>query len=119
VLAYNPTDHIPDLTGPCTWHALFGTDGPGCGGTRMLWYLLHGNLGQAARHHLAALIAAPVALYGLVAWTVAATFGRQLPVIRMPRWAWLAYLALCLLYAVVLRNLPWPPFAWFYVPNLT
>jgi hypothetical protein len=114
VLAYNPTDHIPDLTGPCTWHALFGTDGPGCGGTRMLWYLLHGNLGQAARHHLAALIAAPVALYGLVA-----TFGRQLPVIRMPRWAWLAYLALCLLYAVVLRNLPWPPFAWFYVPNLT
>jgi Protein of unknown function (DUF2752) len=40
VLAYNPTDRIPDPTGPCTWHALFGIDGPGCGGTRMLWYLL-------------------------------------------------------------------------------
>ncbi len=28
-------------------------------------------------------------------------------------------LAFLLLYAVVLRNLPWAPFSWFYVPNLT
>jgi hypothetical protein len=27
-----------------------GIDGPGCVGTRMVWYLLHGNVVQAARH---------------------------------------------------------------------
>lgn len=119
VLAYNPTDHTPDPTGPCLWHAIFGIDGPGCGGTRMVWYLLHGDLVQAARHHLAALIATPVAIYALIAWTTAATFGKRLPTPRITRRAWLAYAAFFLIYAVLLRNLPWPPFTWFYVPNLT
>jgi len=119
VLAYDPSDRTPDPTGPCLWHALFGIDGPGCGGTRMIWYLLHGDLIQAARHHLAALIALPVVLYALAAWTAAATFGRRLPTPRIPRSAWLGYAAFFLLYTVVLRNLPWEPFTWFYVPNLT
>jgi hypothetical protein len=118
VLTYDPTDRTPDPTGPCTWHALFGIDGPGCGGTRMAWYLLHGDLVQAARNHLAALIFLPVAAYALIAWTAAA-FGRALPAPRIPRWAWWAYGAFFLLYTVLLRNLPWPPFSWFYVPNLT
>jgi hypothetical protein len=119
VLAFDPTDYTPDPTGPCTWHMLFGIDGPSCGGTRMVWYLLHGNLVQAARHHLAALLGTPVALYALIGWTAAATFGRRLPTPRIPRWAWLAYAAFFLIYAVVLRNLPWEPFTWFYVANLT
>jgi hypothetical protein len=119
VLGYDPTDHTPDPTGPCLWHALFGIDGPGCGGTRMLWYLLHGDLVQAARHHLPALIALPLALYALLAWTTAATVARRPPVPRLPRSAWPAYAAFFLIHTTVLRNLPWEPFTWFYVPNLT
>jgi len=119
VLAYDPTDRTPDPTGPCLWHAMFGIDGPSCGGTRMIWYLLRGNLVEAARHHLPALIALPVALYALAAWTAAASFGRRLPAPRIPRRAWLAYAAFFLVFTVVLRNLPWAPFTWFYVPNLT
>ena len=61
VLAFNPTDRIADPTGPCTWHTLFGINGPICGGTRMVWYLLHGDLVAAARHHLVALIGVPFA----------------------------------------------------------
>jgi hypothetical protein len=76
---------------------------------------------QAARHHLAALIAVPVALYGLVAWTATVAFGRRLrpPALLLSRRSWLTYGAFFLIYTVVLRNLPWPPFTWFYVPNLT
>lgn len=119
VLTFNPTDRVGDPTGPCPWHAMFGIDGPSCGGTRMYWYLIHGNLVQAARHHLAALVGLLYGGYALTVWTVGRTFGRRLPLWRPGNLAWVAYVALFLIYAVVLRNLPWPPFSWFYVPDLT
>ncbi|MEV0271471.1 DUF2752 domain-containing protein [Hamadaea sp. NPDC050747] len=118
VLAHNPTDRIPDPTGPCLWHALTGINGPTCGGTRMFWYLIHGNLVQAARHHLAALAGMMYGLYALLAWTIAGFGGRRLPLWRPGGKAIAAYLLLFLLYAVVLRNLPWAPFSWFDIPNL-
>jgi hypothetical protein len=54
-----------------------------------------------------------------VQWTGRAWFGRQLPPLRLSRWVYIGYAAAWLLYAVVLRNLPWQPFAWFDIPNLT
>ena len=63
VLRFNPTDRVADPTGPCLWHAATGINGPACGGTRMFYYLLHGDLVQAARHHLVALIAVPFLVY--------------------------------------------------------
>jgi Protein of unknown function (DUF2752) len=119
VLTFDPTDRAADPTGPCTWHALFGINGPTCGGTRMVWYLLHGDLVQAARHHLVALIGVPFALYALAAWTARTWWGRSWPLPRLSRWIYLGYAAAWLVYAVVLRNLPWPPFTWFDIPNLT
>src|SRR5258705_1656 len=56
VLASNPTDREPDMLGGCGWYTLFHTNGPTCGGTRMVWYLLHGDLVNAARMHLMALV---------------------------------------------------------------
>ena len=118
VLAFNPTDRIADPTGPCLWHTLTGINGPTCGGTRMFWYLLHGNMVQAARHHLAALAGLLYGLYALVAWTAAAYFGQRLRLWQPGRTTILVYIGLFLLYAVVLRNLPWQPFAWFDIPYL-
>ncbi|MEH1127130.1 DUF2752 domain-containing protein [Micromonospora sp. CPCC 206061] len=65
---------IADPAGRCLFHAVFGIAGPTCGITRTTWYLLHGNVVDAARMHLAALL---------------------------------------------LRNLPWEPFTWFFVPEAT
>lgn len=117
VLIFNPTDRVADPTGPCLWHALTGINGPTCGGTRMFYHLIHGNLVQAARHHLAALVGLLYGLYALVAWTLASA-GRRLPLWRPGGRAVAVYLAAFLLYAVVLRNLPWQPFVWFDIPNL-
>jgi hypothetical protein len=117
VLIFNPTDRVADPTGPCLWHALTGINGPTCCGTRMFYHLIHGNLVQAARHHLAALVGLLYGLYALVAWTLASA-GRRLPLWWPGGRAVAVYLAAFLLYAVVLRNLPWQPFAWFDIPNL-
>ncbi|MFF4894427.1 DUF2752 domain-containing protein [Micromonospora chersina] len=119
VLRFNPTDRVADPTGPCLWHALTGINGPSCGGTRMFYYLLHGDLVDAARHHLAALVAVPFLLYAGVRWAGIAWLGRELPALRLsPRVYW-AYGVAFVLYSTVLRNLPWPPFTWFDIPNLT
>ena len=119
VLRFDPTDRVADPTGPCLWHMLTGINGPGCGGTRMFFYLLHGDLVQAARHHLAALAAVPFLAYLGVRFVASAWLGRVLPALRLPGWVYGAYAAFFLLYSTVLRNLPWAPFAWFDIPNLT
>jgi hypothetical protein len=118
VLRFNPTDRVADPTGPCLWHAATGINGPACGGTRMFYYLLHGDLVQAALHHLVALIAVPFLVYAFAGWAGRVWFGVTLPPLRLSRWVYVAYGVAWLLYAVVLRNLPWAPFTWFDIPNL-
>lgn len=114
VLANNPADTRPDTLGGCSWYALFGTNGPTCGGTRMVWYLLHGDLIGAARSHLVALIGVPFAVYALIEWTARQTFATTLlPRLRGPWWAYAGYGIAFVVYGAVLRNLP--AFAWFHL----
>ncbi|HEV2087512.1 MAG TPA: DUF2752 domain-containing protein [Cryptosporangiaceae bacterium] len=114
VLQNDPTDNQRDLFGPCAFKAVTGLDCPGCGGTRMVWYLLHGDLVQAGRHHLMALLAAPVLGWAFLAWGVKRIFGISLPTKRVPPVVWGGFLVASLVFAV-LRNLPWEPFSWFFV----
>jgi hypothetical protein len=118
VLRFNPTDRVADPTGPCLWHTVTGINGPACGGTRMFYYVLHGDLVEAARHHLVALAALPFLSYALLTWAARAWFGVTMPPLRLSRWVYVAYAVVWLLYSVVLRNLPWAPFSWFDIPNL-
>jgi len=113
VLAANPTDRKPDLFGGCGWYAMFGTNGPTCGGTRMVWYLLHGDVVNAARMHLVALIGTPFALYMLVQWSAQWLFGWRLPALRLRWWVWAIYGVVFVVYGAVLRNLP--GFEWFHI----
>ncbi len=92
---------------------MFGTNGPTCGGTRMVWYLLHGDVVNAARMHLVALIGTPFALYMLVQWTAAWLFGLRLPALRLRWWVYVAYGIVFVVYGAVLRNLP--GFEWFHI----
>jgi hypothetical protein len=114
VLWTNPTDGGASAVPTCLVRLTTGFDCPGCGGTRALWYLLHGDLAAAAQHHMIAVFAAPFLIYAYIAWTAGAVFGRQLPKLH------LSFRGLGILLGVwavftVLRNLPFEPFSWFYV----
>ncbi len=113
VLAFNPTDRRPDLLGGCGWYAMFHSNGPFCGGTRMVWYLLHGDLVGAARSHLLALVGVPVAGYALVAWTAGSLFGVRLPRLRLHWSVYVGYGVAFVMFGAVLRNLP--GFEWFHL----
>jgi hypothetical protein len=110
VLANDPTDAQRDPLGPCVFKSLTGLDCPGCGGTRMVWYVLHGDLPQAARHHVIALVALPVVLWLYVVWAARRWFGVTLPSRRIPVKVWGGYLVAWLAFSV-LRDLPWEPFS--------
>ena len=66
----NPTDGGAADPPTCLVKLTTGLDCPGCGGTRAFYYLMHGNLPEAARHHAIAVFAAPFLVWLYVAWAV-------------------------------------------------
>ena len=110
----NPTDGAPDAAPTCLLKLTTGLDCPGCGGTRAAWYLMHGDLAAASRHHIVFVFAVPFLIYLYVAWAVKAAFGKQLPTLRISPLTIGVFLGVWFAFSV-LRNLPWAPFTWFYV----
>lgn len=97
----------------CLFHEITGLHCPGCGATRALYALLHGNLLEALHQNAAAVVAVPfvsvAAGRSLWRWVR----GEPPPLSAQPnRWlAWLMWIVapLVILFGIV-RNLPWAPF---------
>ncbi|WP_406081843.1 DUF2752 domain-containing protein [Micromonospora sp. NBC_00858] len=113
-LVSDPTHADPDAAPTCLLKLTTGLDCPGCGGTRALWYVLHGDLPAAARHHFLFIFALPFLAYLFVAWAGNQAFGWRLPELRISSKVIGGFLAAWLAFSV-LRNLPWAPFTAFYV----
>lgn len=111
---FNPTTGVAGPTGGCAFKALTGLDCPGCGGTRAFWYLLHGNLSDAARSHAVAVFATPFLVYAYIAWTLKRVFNVKIPMLRFTPTTIGVFLGVWGAFAV-LRNIPWPPFTSFFV----
>ena len=95
----------------CLWHSLTGLACPGCGSLRALHQLLHGH--PAAAFHLNPLLILSLPL-GL--WLLARQIfggGAQksaVAILNRPPWPWILLGAVALF--GVVRNLPFPPFAY-------
>jgi Protein of unknown function (DUF2752) len=113
-LASHPTDAGAGAPPTCLLKYVTGFDCPGCGGTRAAWYLLHGDVPAAARHHAIFVFAVPFLLYMYLAWAGRRLFGWTLPPLRLSPRAIAMFLAAWGAWSV-LRNLPWAPFSYFYV----
>ena len=87
---------------------------PGCGGTRAAWYLLHGDLPAAARHHALFVFAVPFLLYMYVAWAGRRVFRWRIPQLSVSPAAMITFMVVWGVWSI-LRNLPWAPFTAFYV----
>lgn len=92
----------------CYFHKLTGLNCPGCGGTRALHQLLHGNV--VAALHLNALLVVSLPWFAWLGFRFARNSPHRRPAIRRAstNWFW-AFVAVSLAFAV-LRNLP--AFAW-------
>jgi hypothetical protein len=114
VLVSNPTDGGADAVPSCLVKLTTGLDCPGCGGTRAFYYLMRGNIPEAARHHAVAVFAAPFLVWIYVAWAAKRMTGRQLPMPNLSAKVIAAFLGFWAVF-MVLRNLPFAPFTALYV----
>jgi hypothetical protein len=99
VVVYFVDPRTSRLMPPCPLHALTGLYCPGCGSTRALHQLLHGNLAGALHFNPLTVFAVPVLGYLVV--------GGSTSRVR-PVWLWIG-LAIILTFGVV-RNIPAYPF---------
>jgi len=94
---------------PCLFHVVTGLYCPGCGSTRALHQLLHGNLVAAFRFNPLMVAALPLVCYCLLSQGAPAATGRAAAILR-PKWNY-AWAALWVILAYwVLRNIPIYPF---------
>jgi hypothetical protein len=113
-LVVQPTSANADTVPTCLAKLATGFDCPGCGGTRAAWYLLHGDVADAARHHAVFVFAVPFLIYMYVAWSLSTAFGWRVPQFTLTPRTMSVFLAVWAVFSV-LRNLPWAPFTTFYV----
>jgi hypothetical protein len=94
---------------PCWFHLLTGLHCPGCGATRCLAALVHGDVPQAAAYNVLFLLALPyLALWGIQA-SMRFLRGQSVPRREVPGWV-IAGIAVGIVLFGILRNLPFAPF---------
>ena len=90
----------------CPFHALTGLYCPGCGSTRMLYFLIHGHPLLAFRENALATIMLPAVLYSLVRQAA----GRKaISTSKFSPGSGIAFAAIVLLFTIA-RNIPIEPF---------
>lgn len=93
----------------CPSKALLGINCPGCGSSRMLYSLLHGDLSAALHFNALGLLALGALLYSYLAWTRSRVTGRTGTPWHLRRHAPNIVLAVVLIWFVI-RNIPIAPF---------
>lgn len=104
---YPPTDQ--SFYPRCMFNYFTGLHCPGCGATRCLHALSHGDVQQAAAYNVVFLVVLPFLLIWLARIWYSAVTGRTLHRIRFPTWSIHVFLIIIMGFWV-LRNLPFWPF---------
>lgn len=96
---------------PCWFHAATGLHCPGCGSTRALAALSHGEIGLAFRNNPLAIVFLALLLPWLLRQAWLGLRHNVFAQLTLPRGVGRAIVIAVALFAVF-RNLPWPPFSW-------
>lgn len=110
-LALNDPNQSASVYPKCPLKYFTGIDCPGCGMTRSLYSLMHGDLVSAMSHNLLFVLALPFLVWAAVRWA-GAKLGYDLPPLVKPRpWMGWAFAVAVVVFGVV-RNLPVPGLSW-------
>lgn len=91
---------------PCPFYLLTGFYCPGCGSTRMLYFLVHGHPYLAFRQNPLAMLVLPGVLYGLARQM----FARPRAAHSLVHPGWITAFCIVVILFGVLRNVPFAPF---------
>lgn len=94
----------------CPTKALFNVNCPGCGSTRMLYSLIHGNVGAAVHFNAFGFAMLVVLAVTYVVWTAACVRRKPIMPWYQMRWSPVSILTLVIAWTA-LRIIPIPAFA--------
>lgn len=94
----------------CYFHQTTGLLCPGCGSLRALHQLLHGHLATAFHYNALLVCALPLLGWFGLRFVIRRISGERAPFGFRPVWVWSGLVAA--LAFGILRNLPYPQFAW-------
>lgn len=93
----------------CPSKALFGIICPGCGGTRMVYSLMHGDLPAAVQYNAVALVGIVLAVGAWALWVRSRWRGTPMPSLRHGKLVWATVIVVLASWWVI-RNIPVEPF---------
>jgi hypothetical protein len=96
---------------PCPFKTMTGLDCPGCGITRSLHALLHGNVMRALDHNVLFVVALVVGIVWFAWRRIQSALGREVKPFRLSTGAAIA-LGLVVAGFWFVRNIPWAPLHW-------
>ena len=98
----------------CPTKALLGIDCPGCGGMRMAYSLMHGDVPAALHYNAVSFVVVLLLGWSMVAWTLGRLRGRAKTSWLHWRWTPLVFSVVFVVWFVI-RNLPFAPFTALHV----
>lgn len=94
----------------CPTKALLHIDCPGCGSLRAIYWLMHGDLGQALHFNALGVVALAFLAIAFITYTVGLWTGRRIRSWQHWRYTPIVVLAITVLWFVI-RNIPLEPFS--------
>ncbi|WP_066169178.1 DUF2752 domain-containing protein [Gordonia hydrophobica] len=94
---------------PCPTKLLLHIDCPGCGSTRALYSLLHGDVPAALHYNAVGVVALMLLGYAFVAYTIGLWRGRRVHSWQQWRYAPMVALVVTVVWFII-RNIPIEPF---------
>ena len=91
----------------CGFYSLTGFYCPGCGMTRAMHSVLHGNIVRAVQFNAMLVVALPVLIYLYVLWASWAFTGKKLPTFTVSKKLMWTLIAIAVVF-IVGRNFPFP-----------
>ncbi|RSM77400.1 hypothetical protein DL991_19940 [Amycolatopsis sp. WAC 01375] len=98
----------------CPTKSLLGIACPGCGGMRMVYSALHGDIPAALHYNAVSFVVVLLLVWSTAAWAVGRLRGRAVNSWLHWRWTPLAFGVVFVVWFII-RNLPFAPFTSLYV----
>jgi hypothetical protein len=99
----------------CLFHEWTGLECPGCGGSRALFHVLHGQIPAALRSNALVVLALPFIVFAGVRWLAREAAGKPHAPFQIPM-TWIKLFVGVIVVFTILRNIPVAPFTFLAPP---